>query len=47
MEKAAGSGCGEKRKREDKAAEEETSSFPQSKLSEKDLKILVEKSLLQ
>ena len=47
MEKAADSGCREKRKREDKAMVEEESPFPQSKFSEEDLKILVEKSLLQ
>ena len=47
MEKAADSGCGEKQKREDKAMVEEESPFPQSKFSEEDLKILVEKSLVQ
>ena len=47
MEKAADSGCGEKQKREDKAMVEEESPFPQIKFSEEDLKILVEKSLVQ
>ena len=47
MEKIADAGGGQKRNREKKTAMEGKSSFPQSKLSEEDLKVLVENYLLQ
>ena len=47
MEKIADAGGGQKQNREEKTAMEGKSSFPQSKLSEEDLKVLVENCLLQ